>query len=168
VVWVVRASFVAVLLVLALGHRCSVTASWFTSDKTCRERHATPWLVESLDIDCDRLLRAVMEAFVTDSLQRPVAGRPPQRALARIVERSHLDCRKPLVPLSSFHPCHQTALQWAPGVGRAIVHPPGYMDKAPRFAGLCTVKRCNGSARCPVAHTAPNGVSTAEALIAAG
>jgi hypothetical protein len=56
--WVVRASFVAVLLVLALGHRWSVTASWFTSDKTCRERHATPWLVESLDIDCDRLLRA--------------------------------------------------------------------------------------------------------------
>jgi hypothetical protein len=56
--WVVRASFVAVLLVLALGHRWSVTASWFTSDKTCRERHATPWLVERLDIDCDRLLRA--------------------------------------------------------------------------------------------------------------
>jgi hypothetical protein len=26
------ASFVAVLLVLALGHRWSVTASWFTSD----------------------------------------------------------------------------------------------------------------------------------------
>jgi hypothetical protein len=52
------ASFVAVLFSLALGHRWSVTASWFTSDKTCRERHATPWLVESLDIDCDRLLRA--------------------------------------------------------------------------------------------------------------
>ena len=32
--WVVMASFVAVLLVLALGHRWSVTASWFTSDKT--------------------------------------------------------------------------------------------------------------------------------------
>ena len=32
-------SFVAVLLVLALGHRWSVTASWFTSDKTCGERH---------------------------------------------------------------------------------------------------------------------------------
>ena len=51
------ASFVAVLLVLALGHRWSVTASWFTSDKTCGERHATPWFVERLDIDCDRLLR---------------------------------------------------------------------------------------------------------------
>src|SRR5262245_19083030 len=34
------------------------TASWFTSDKTCRERHATPWFVERLDMDCDRLLRA--------------------------------------------------------------------------------------------------------------
>jgi hypothetical protein len=56
--WIVMASFVAVLLVLALGHRWSVTASWFTSDKTCGERHATPWFVERLDIDCDRLLRA--------------------------------------------------------------------------------------------------------------
>ena len=52
------ASFVAVLLVLALGHRWSVTASWFTSDKTCGERHATRWFVERLDMDCDRLLRA--------------------------------------------------------------------------------------------------------------
>jgi hypothetical protein len=55
--WVVHASFVAVLLVLALGHRWSVTASWFTSDNTCRERHATPWFVERVGIDCDRLLR---------------------------------------------------------------------------------------------------------------
>ena len=55
--WVGMASFVAVLLVLALGHRWSVTASWFTSDKTCGERHATPWFVERLGIDCDRLLR---------------------------------------------------------------------------------------------------------------
>ena len=51
------ASFVAVLLFVALGHRWSVTASWFTSDKTCGERHATPWFVERLGIDCDRLLR---------------------------------------------------------------------------------------------------------------
>jgi hypothetical protein len=56
--WVVTASFVAVLLVLAFGHRWSATASWFTSDKTCGERHATPWFVERLDMDCDRLLRA--------------------------------------------------------------------------------------------------------------
>src|SRR5262245_49560248 len=56
--WIGMASFVAVLLVMALGHRWSVTASWFTSDKTCRERHATPWFVERLDMDCDRLLRA--------------------------------------------------------------------------------------------------------------
>jgi hypothetical protein len=28
------ASFVAVLLVVALGHRWSMTAPWFTSDKT--------------------------------------------------------------------------------------------------------------------------------------
>jgi AraC-like DNA-binding protein len=49
------ASFVAVLLVLALGHRWSATASWFTSDKTCSERHGTPWFVERLGIDCDRL-----------------------------------------------------------------------------------------------------------------
>jgi len=32
--WVGMASFVAVLLVLAFGHRWSATASWFTSDKT--------------------------------------------------------------------------------------------------------------------------------------
>jgi hypothetical protein len=56
--WVGMAGFVAVLLVLAFGHRWSVTASWFTSDKTCGERHATPWFVERLDMDCDRLLRA--------------------------------------------------------------------------------------------------------------
>jgi len=56
--WVAMASFVAVLLVLALGHRWSVTASWFTSDKTCGERDATPKIVERLHIDCDRLLRA--------------------------------------------------------------------------------------------------------------
>jgi hypothetical protein len=56
--WVGMASFVAVLLVLAFGHRWSATASWFTSDKTCHERHATPWFVERLYVDCDRLLRA--------------------------------------------------------------------------------------------------------------
>jgi hypothetical protein len=55
--WVGMASFVAVLLVAAFGHRRSVTASWFTSDKTCGERHATPWFVERLGVDCDRLLR---------------------------------------------------------------------------------------------------------------
>jgi hypothetical protein len=55
---VAMAGFVAVLLVLALGHRWSVTASWFTSDKTCGERYAMPWLVKRLDIDCVRLLRA--------------------------------------------------------------------------------------------------------------
>ena len=55
---VVMVSFVAVLLVLGLGHRWSATASWFTSDKTCGERHATPWFAERLDIDCGRLLRA--------------------------------------------------------------------------------------------------------------
>ena len=55
--WVGMTSFVAVLLVLALGHRWPVTAPWFTSDKTCHERHATQWFVERLDMDCDRLLR---------------------------------------------------------------------------------------------------------------
>jgi len=55
--WIGMVSFVAVLLVLALGHRWSATASWFTSDKTCGERHGTPWFVELLGIDCDRLLR---------------------------------------------------------------------------------------------------------------
>src|SRR4029077_13682433 len=54
--WVGMASFVAVLLVLAFGHRWSATATWFTSDKTCAERHATPWFVERLNMDCDRLL----------------------------------------------------------------------------------------------------------------
>jgi hypothetical protein len=52
--WVAIAGLVAVLLVLALGHRWSVTASWLTSEKTCR---AAPWLVHRLDIDCGRLLR---------------------------------------------------------------------------------------------------------------
>jgi hypothetical protein len=55
--WAAMAGFVAVLLVLTLGHRWSVTASWFTSDKTCRERHAAPWLVMRLNVDCARLLR---------------------------------------------------------------------------------------------------------------
>jgi hypothetical protein len=55
--WVGMASFVAVLLVLALGHRWLGTASWFKSDRTCRERHATAWFVKRLGIDCDRLLR---------------------------------------------------------------------------------------------------------------
>jgi transposase len=56
--WVGMASVVAVLIVLALGHRWSVTGSWFTSDKTCGERHGTRWFVQRLDMDCDRLLRA--------------------------------------------------------------------------------------------------------------
>ena len=55
--WAAMVGCVAVLLVVALGHRWSVTASWFASDKTCGERHATPWFVERLGIDCDRLLR---------------------------------------------------------------------------------------------------------------
>jgi hypothetical protein len=55
--WIGMASFVAVLLVLAFGHRWSATAPWFTSDKTCGERHGTPWFVERFGIDCDRLLR---------------------------------------------------------------------------------------------------------------
>ena len=55
--WVVMGGFVAVLLFVALGHHWSVTASWFTTDKTCRERHAAPWLLTRLDIDCGRLLR---------------------------------------------------------------------------------------------------------------
>jgi hypothetical protein len=55
--WAAMAGFLAVLLVMALGHRWSVSASWFTSGKTCRERHAAPWLVQRLDIDCGRLLR---------------------------------------------------------------------------------------------------------------
>jgi hypothetical protein len=50
--WIAMAGFVAVLLViLALAHRWWVTASSFTGDKTCRERHATAWLVNRLDID---------------------------------------------------------------------------------------------------------------------
>ena len=54
----IRNGQLCLLLVLALWHRWSVTASWFTSDKTCGERHAMPWFVERLDIDCDRLVRA--------------------------------------------------------------------------------------------------------------
>ena len=54
----IRNGQLCMLLVLALWHRWSVTASWFTSDKTCGERHAMPWFAERLDIDCGRLLRA--------------------------------------------------------------------------------------------------------------
>ena len=56
--WVAMASFIAVLLVSGAWASLSVTASWFTSDKTCGERHGTPWFAERLDIDCGRLLRA--------------------------------------------------------------------------------------------------------------
>jgi hypothetical protein len=60
-----------------------------------------------------------------------------KRALARIVERSHLDRRKPLAPLSSFRPVSldsETRIGTAatPGVDRSChVHPPRYLDKAP-------------------------------------
>jgi hypothetical protein len=70
--WVGTASFVAVLVVLALGHRWSLTASWFTSDKTCHERHATRWFVERLDMDCDRLLRERLWKLYDEG---PVFGR---------------------------------------------------------------------------------------------
>jgi hypothetical protein len=74
--WTAMGGFVAVLLVLALGHRLPVTASWFTSDKTCRERHAAPWLVNRLDIDCGRLLRERCGSFMTKAdLAVHVGGR---------------------------------------------------------------------------------------------
>ena len=73
--WVAMASFVAVLLVLALWHRWSVTASWFASDKTCRERHATPWFVERLGIDCDRLLRERLWKLYDEGFGRLRGGR---------------------------------------------------------------------------------------------
>ena len=71
--WVAMASVVAVLLVLALGHRWS--ASWFTSDKTCRERHATPWIVERLGIDCARLLRERLWKLYDEGFGRLHGGR---------------------------------------------------------------------------------------------
>src|SRR5215813_10202417 len=50
--------------------------SWFTSDKTCRERHATPWFVERLGIDCDRLLRArLWKLYDEDQFGRLRRGR---------------------------------------------------------------------------------------------
>src|SRR5262245_26719264 len=55
--WVGMASFVAVLLVVAFGHRWSVTASWFTSDQTCSHRHATARFLGRVCIDSIRLLR---------------------------------------------------------------------------------------------------------------
>jgi hypothetical protein len=73
--WVAMASFVAVLLVLALGHRWSVTASGFASDKICRERHATPWLVERLGIECDRLLRERIWKLYDEAFGRLRGGR---------------------------------------------------------------------------------------------
>ena len=73
--WVAMASFVAVLLVLTLGHRWWVTASWFTSDKTCGERHATRWFVERLDIDCGRLLRARLWKLYDKGFGRLRGGR---------------------------------------------------------------------------------------------
>src|SRR5262249_26098481 len=55
--WGAMAGVVAALLVLAGGDRWSVTAFLFTRDKTCRGGDATPWVVERLHIECDRLLR---------------------------------------------------------------------------------------------------------------
>jgi hypothetical protein len=37
--WVGMASFVAVLLVVAFGHRWSATATWFTSELSGMQRH---------------------------------------------------------------------------------------------------------------------------------
>src|SRR5262249_56380476 len=49
----------------------------------------------------------------------------PIRAPARIVERSHPDCRKPVRRLFPFQPCHRhaeprIAAAWAPGPGCRI------------------------------------------------
>jgi hypothetical protein len=49
-----------------------------------------------------------------------------KRALVRIVERTHPDCRKPLAPLSAFHPCHRSPLQRRrASIERPPFHPPG-------------------------------------------
>ena len=48
---------VVLLPFLALGHRWPLTAGLFTSDKTCGERNAPWWIVERLEINCDRLGR---------------------------------------------------------------------------------------------------------------
>ena len=87
--WVGMASFVAVLLVLALGHRWSVTASWFTSDKTCHERHATRWFVERLDMDCDRLLRVRLWRLYDEGQFWPL--RKGRGAFEYMKQLEHLD-----------------------------------------------------------------------------
>jgi hypothetical protein len=62
-------------------------------------------------------------------------------ALVRIVERSHLDCRKPLAPLSSFHPCHRSPLQRR----RAPIERATVSHADPHHGGCAA--RCTWSAR---------------------
>ena len=69
--WAAMVGFVA----LALGHRWRVTASWFTSDKTCRERHAAQWLVNRLDIDCGRSASGCGSFMTKADLAVHVVGR---------------------------------------------------------------------------------------------
>jgi hypothetical protein len=119
------ASFVAVLLVLAFGHRWSATASWFTSDKTCGERHATPWFVERLGIDCDRLLRArlwkLYEANLAAYVGDGAALLNNESAMASrrvVVRRSQLPSR-PGWKLGEWWPSRlvETAAEKRAGVG---------------------------------------------------
>jgi len=83
-----------------------------------------------------------------------------RRALAKIVERLHPDCRKPLAPLSSFHPCHGTlkpgsALQRRrASIDRATLHPPEYLD---RLLGLLIGTHSHRDCRKPLRRFTKEG-----------
>jgi hypothetical protein len=69
----------------------------------------------------------------TAAAYAPGVGRACYRwkqALARIVERSHPDCQKPIQPDAGSASAARTS---AP-VDRATVRPPGYMDKSVQIA----------------------------------
>src|SRR5262249_8927549 len=70
-----------------------------------------------------------------------------RRAPARIVERSHPGCRKPVRRLFPLQPCHRHAVPriaaaWAPGVDRATVLPLRIHGQGPPLA-----RRIIGDAR---------------------
>ena len=48
---------IAAILVLAIGHRIPQLQPFFTSQKTCEERHAPKWIIDRLGIDCSQLAR---------------------------------------------------------------------------------------------------------------
>jgi hypothetical protein len=84
-----------------------------------------------LDLECGNHAEAQGGLALSGSVTGLAAGATfaitvAVRALVRIVERSHPDCRKTGAPLFSFQPCHRkpgSALQRVRRSGRATVSP---------------------------------------------